>query len=176
MCPSEERCLIQFDNDIEKWATFRSLRKIKSQDELIVSCIVCKSTHSSQGNLILPCYLCRRGYHQNCHKVHFIHCKAEQFLNALVFQPVLPHQFASELTEWVCSRCVEERHMKGKENEVNTKTEAPLKPRNNNNKRSQHSAFPYDVISNTCCLFHNPTHLIFLVIESPLEWQSHCKR
>jgi polycomb-like protein 2 len=68
----QEKCLIQFGDDTERWAHFRDLRKIKIQEETDISCILCKSIQSTSSNKILLCHYCRRGYHQICHEVLFL--------------------------------------------------------------------------------------------------------
>ena len=66
---NEEKCLIQFGDDTERWASFQDLHKVKSPEGPESSCIVCKGMKSHPNNQVLLCHYCRRGYHQNCHEV-----------------------------------------------------------------------------------------------------------
>lgn len=128
----DEKCLIQFGDDTERWAHFRDLRKIKIQEEAEISCTRCKSIQSSPCNHILLCHYCRRGYHQNCH------------------EPPLPSQFANGETNWMCMRCMEKRQIKERDKLANSKpVDIPNKVNNNNSSSSnlvrKKRNFPYDL-------------------------------
>ncbi|EFX83722.1 hypothetical protein DAPPUDRAFT_301671 [Daphnia pulex] len=127
----QEKCLIQFGDDTERWAHFRDLRKIKIQEETDISCILCKSIQSTSSNKILLCHYCRRGYHQSCH------------------EPALPSQFANGETNWLCMRCMEKRQAREKYKIANSQPDIRGKVNNNNSSSSntirKRRSFPYDL-------------------------------
>jgi len=98
-----EKCLIQFGDDTERWSQFRDLKKVQIKEESEIPCILCKSIKSSPKDEILLCHYCRRGYHQTCH------------------EPNISKESTSGETHWMCTRCSEKRQAHEKDKLANSK-------------------------------------------------------
>ncbi|KAG8234250.1 hypothetical protein J437_LFUL007757, partial [Ladona fulva] len=82
-----DRCLVKFGDNTQRWSSLKDLAKLSSQDEHELLCVVCKKSNQKSYDSILVCDHCGRGYHQNCHRPNVGIVDAE--------------------SPWSCSRCTE---------------------------------------------------------------------
>lgn len=63
---SSSRCLIRFDDNTEKWAEFKELKKfgVKKHVDTGPLCVVCKKHQVNE--IVESCERCGRGYHRRC--------------------------------------------------------------------------------------------------------------
>lgn len=81
-----EKCLVKFFDNTLRWFNYAEVKALKTgKTDSGPLCVVCKTSEDKEGDKVIVCDKCGRGYHQKCHTPKVLNLNVAWNCRRLVF-------------------------------------------------------------------------------------------